>query len=98
MLARAVGRSATVVKVLTGENFTLTLDLKRLSSLICDLSVSYQTFDLHLFLYFPMHTCTCNLYFLSACYQQLGKKNHNHGEIPGRFKTSWRSLLLVSYV
>ena len=58
MLAHAVGRSATVVKALTGENFTLTLDLQRLSSLICDLSVSYRTFDL---LYFPIHTCTCNL-------------------------------------
>ena len=40
MSAHAVGRSATVVKVLTGENFTLTLDLQRLSSLTCDLSIS----------------------------------------------------------
>ena len=39
-LAHTVGRSATTVKVLTGENFTLTLDLQRLSSLTCDLSVS----------------------------------------------------------
>ena len=61
MSAHAVGRSATAVKVLTGENFTLTLDLQRLLSLTCDLSVSCQTFDLHLFLYFPIHTCACNL-------------------------------------
>ena len=59
--AHAVGRSATAVKVLTGENFTLTLDLQRLSSLTCDLSVSCRTFDLHLFLYFPIRTCACNL-------------------------------------
>ena len=37
--AHAVGRSATAVKGLTGENFTLTLDLQRLSSLTYDLSV-----------------------------------------------------------
>ena len=61
MSAHAVGRSATAVKVLTGENFTLTLDLQRLSSLTCDLSVSCRTFNLHLFLYFPIRTCACNL-------------------------------------
>ena len=61
MLAHAVGRSTTAVKVLTGENFTLTLDLQRLSSLTCDLDVSYRPFDLHLFLYFPIRTCACNL-------------------------------------
>ena len=61
MSAHAVGRSATRIKILTGENFTLTLDLQRLLSLTCDLSISCQTFDLHLFLYFPIHTCTCNL-------------------------------------
>ena len=38
--AYAAGRSATAVKVLAGENFTLTLDLPRLSSLTCDLSIS----------------------------------------------------------
>ena len=59
--AYAVGRSATAVKVLTGDNFTLTLDLQRLSSLTCDLSVSCRTFYLHLFLYFPIRTCACNL-------------------------------------
>ena len=47
--AHAVGRSATAVKVLTGENFTLTLDLRRFLSLTCDLSVSCRTFDLFLF-------------------------------------------------
>ena len=52
-LAHAVGRFATAVKVLTGENFTLTLDLQRLSSLTCDLDVSCRSFDLHLFLYAP---------------------------------------------
>ena len=57
--AHAVGRSATAVKVLTGENFTLTLDLQRLSYLTCDLSVTCRTFDLHLFLYFPNRTCAC---------------------------------------
>ena len=51
--AHALGRSATAVKVLTGENFTLTRDLQSLSSLTCDLSISCRTFDLHLFLYFP---------------------------------------------
>ena len=61
MSAHVVGRSATAVKVLTGENFTLTLDLQRLSSLTCDLSVSCRTFDLHLFLYFLIRTCACNL-------------------------------------
>ena len=59
--AHAVGRSATAVKVLTWVNFTLTLDLQCLSSLTCDLSVSCRTFDLHLFLYFPIRTCACNL-------------------------------------
>ena len=38
-LAHAAGRSATTVKALTGENFTLTLDLQCLSSMTCDLSV-----------------------------------------------------------
>ena len=61
MSAHALGRSVTAVKVLTEENFTLTLDLQSLSSLTCDLSISCRTFDLHLFLYFPIHTCTCNL-------------------------------------
>ena len=61
MSAHAVGRSATAVKALTREYFTLTLDLQRLSSLTCDLSVSCRTFDLHLFLYFPIRTCACNL-------------------------------------
>ena len=102
IMDHAVGRSATAVKVLTGENFTLALDLQHLSSLTCDLSVSCRTFDLHLFLYFPIRTCACNLvyYFLSACYQQLGEKNHyNYGEMPvGALKHLKRSLLLVSYV
>ena len=60
-LAHAVGRSVTAVKVLTRENFNLTLDLQRLSSLTCYLSVSCQNFDLHLFLCFPIRTCACNL-------------------------------------
>ena len=78
--AHAEGRSATAVKVLTKENFTLTLDLQRLSSLTCDLSIFGRVF----YLYFPIRTCACNLvYFLGACYQQLGEKNHyNHGEMP----------------
>ena len=61
MSAHAVGRSATTVKVLIRENFTLIIDLQHLLSLTYDLSISCQTFDLHLFLYFPIHTCACNL-------------------------------------
>ena len=61
MSAHAVGSSATTVKVLIRENFTLTFDLQHLLSLTYDLSISCQTFDFHLFLYFPIHTCTCNL-------------------------------------
>ena len=43
MSAHAAARSVTTVKVLT-------LDLQRLSSLTCDLSISCWTVDLYLFL------------------------------------------------
>ena len=46
MSTHVAGRSATAVKVLTVENFTLTLYLQHLLSLTCDLSVSCRTLDL----------------------------------------------------
>ena len=58
MSAHTAGRSATVIKVLTRENFTLTFDLHGLSSLTCDLSNSCHLCS---FLYFPIHTCAYNL-------------------------------------